>query len=137
MSDYDFKTLNDKEFEILCADLLSEVEGQRFERFKPGKDAGVDGRYFTDDNNEVILQCKHWGNTPLKQLLNALRAIEKPKLERLKPHRYILAISNHLSRADKKSIKNILSPYLLSESDVYGNEDLNDLLKARSPALSR
>lgn len=45
MSDYDFKPLNDKEFEVLCADLLGEVEGQRFERFKVGKDAGVDGRF--------------------------------------------------------------------------------------------
>ena len=47
MSDYDFSTLNDKEFEVLCADVLSTVHGHRFERFKPGKDAGVDGRYFT------------------------------------------------------------------------------------------
>ncbi len=55
MADYDFKSLNDKEFEILCADLLGEVEGCRFERFKAGKDAGIDGRYFTDQGKEVIL----------------------------------------------------------------------------------
>lgn len=52
MSDYDFKQLNDKEFEILCADLLGEVEGRRFERFKAGKDAGVDGRFFADEGKE-------------------------------------------------------------------------------------
>jgi hypothetical protein len=44
MSDYDFQTLNDKEFEILCVDLLWAHLEKRFERFKPGKDAGVDGR---------------------------------------------------------------------------------------------
>lgn len=136
MSDYDFKPLNDKEFEILCADLLGEVEGQRFERFKAGKDAGVDGRYFAGENKEVILQCKHWSNTPLNQLVRALSKIEKPKLDRLKPHRYLLAVSNALSRSDKKSILRALSPHVASESDIYGKEDLNDLLKAK-PDIER
>ncbi len=43
---YDFKTLNDKEFEHLVADLLSHQLGMRIERFRPGKDKGVDGRFF-------------------------------------------------------------------------------------------
>ena len=132
MSDYDFKTLNDKEFEIFCADLLSEVHGRRFERFKAGKDAGVDGRYFVNSGKEVILQCKHWSNTPLPQLIKTLKNIEKPKLDKLKPHRYLLAISNPLSRGDKKAIHRILTPYVLSESDIYGKEDLNDLLKDKT-----
>ncbi len=129
MSDYDFKPLNDKEFEILCSDLLGEVLGNRFERFKAGKDAGVDGRYFTDHSKEVVLQCKHWANTSLTQLIRELSNIEKPKLDKLKPARYLLAISNPLSRADKKTIHRALAPYVLSESDIYGKEDLNDLLK--------
>jgi adenylate kinase family enzyme len=131
MSDYDFKTLNDKEFEIICADLLGEVLGRRFERFKAGKDAGIDGRYFLDDGNEVILQVKHWSNTPLSQLIRELKVTEKPKLNKLKPVRYLLAISNPLSRADKKSISHALDPHIKSESDIFGKEDLNDLLKSR------
>lgn len=129
MSDYDFKTLNDKEFEIICTDLLGEVEGRRFERFKAGKDSGVDGRYFSDVGSEVILQCKHWSNTPLTQLIRELKINEKPKLDKLKPARYLLAISNPLSRNDKKSIFNALTPHIKSESDIYGKEDLNDFLK--------
>ena len=109
MSDYDFKSLNDKEFEILCADLLSEVEGKRFERFKAGRDAGVDGRFFTTNGKEVILQCKHWANTPTSQLARSLNTIEKPKLDRLNPERYVLAISNPLSRSDKKAIYRALA----------------------------
>lgn len=132
MSDYDFKPLNDKEFEILCADLLGEVEGRRFERFKAGKDAGVDGRYFTDQGKEVVLQCKHWSNTPLAHLIRELSNTEKPKLDKLKPHRYLLAVSNPLSRTDKKAIHRALAPYVISESDIYGKEDLNDLLKDKA-----
>lgn len=130
MSDYDFKSLNDKEFEILCVDLLGEVEGQRIERFKAGRDAGVDGRFFVHGSKEVILQCKHWSNTPVSQLLRELTSTEKSKVEKLKPHRYILAVSNPLSRADKKVLAHAFAPYL-SESDIYGKEDLNDQLKAK------
>jgi len=129
MSDYDFNSLNDKEFEIFCVDLLSETYNNRFERFKPGKDAGVDGRFFADNGKEVILQCKHWCTTPLKQLIGALSKVEKAKLDKLQPHRYILAVSNALSRSDKKIILKVLSPHIKSESDIYGREDLNDLLK--------
>lgn len=136
MSDYDFKQLNDKEFEILCSDLLGEVEGRRFERFKAGKDAGVDGRFFADKGKEVILQCKHWCNTPLKQLVHTLSTVEKPKIDKLKPNRYLLIVSNPLSRADKKTIHRALVPYVVSESDIYGKEDLNDLLKSK-PHIER
>lgn len=47
MNEYDFSKLNDKEFEALSIDLIAKLEGRRIERFKPGKDAGVDGRFFT------------------------------------------------------------------------------------------
>ena len=129
MSDYDFASLNDKEFEIFCVDLLSEVYKNRFERFKPGRDAGIDGRFFADDDKEIVLQCKHWCSTPLKQLIGALGKTEKAKLDKLKPHKYILAVSNAISRNDKKKILVALSPYIKSESDIYGKEDLNDLLR--------
>lgn len=136
MSDYDFKSLNDKEFEIFCIDLLSEAYNNRFERFKPGKDAGVDGRYFADGGREVVLQCKHWCSTPLRQLIGALNKVEKVKLNKLQPHKYILAVSNALSRNDKKKILKALFPHIKSESDIYGKEDLNDLLK-KHPHIER
>jgi adenylate kinase family enzyme len=129
MSDYDFKTLNDKEFEALCVDLLSESLGKKFERFKAGKDAGVDGRFFTNNGGEVILQCKHWANTPIKQLISELKNKEKKKVDKLAPPHYLLAISNPLSRADKKLIFDALAPHVKSESEIFGCEDLNDLIK--------
>lgn len=129
MNDYDFKTLNDKEFEILCSDLVGLIEQRQFERFKPGKDAGVDGRYFIEEDKEIVLQCKHWANTPLPQLINSLSKVEKKKLDKLNPHRYILAISNPLSRSDKDKIFAALTPHVKSKSDILGKEDLNDQLR--------
>jgi uridine kinase len=136
MSDYDFRQLNDKEFEVLCADILGIVHGHRIERFKPGRDSGVDGRYFVSSNSEVVLQCKHWSNTPIRQLIHMLEKTEKQKLDKLKPIKYILAVSNPLSRSDKSEISKALFPYIKSDSEIYGKEDLNDLLKLH-PSIER
>jgi len=135
MTDYDFKTLNDKEFEVLCTDLLSIKEGVRYERFKAGRDGGVDGRFFAPDGKETILQCKHWVSTPLDKLISNLKSKEKPKVEKLKPVRYVLMLSNQLSRKDKIEIATIFAPYL-KDSDIFGKEDLNDLL-ARHAEVER
>ena len=42
MAEYDFVKLNDKEFEALSTDILSNLEQCRVERFKAGKDGGID-----------------------------------------------------------------------------------------------
>ena len=128
MSDYDFSSLNDKEFEELSADLLSCHLGSRIERFKAGRDGGVDGRFFSSEGDEVIIQCKHWLKSGLTALIRSIESTEAKKVKKLNPKRYIFVTSLELSRLNKIKIKNLLSPYILSESDVFGNEDLNDIL---------
>jgi hypothetical protein len=131
MSDYDFQTLNDKEFEVFCADVLGDLESTRFERFKSGRDAGVDGRFFKADGTEIFLQCKHWVNTPISQLVARLKNKEIERIKKLNPSRYFLAVSNSLSRNDKAKISEVLAPYIRSQSDIFGKEDLNDLLRKK------
>ncbi|MEP1151428.1 MAG: restriction endonuclease [Balneola sp.] len=125
---YDFSQLNDKEFEIMVNDLLSVHYGLKVDRFKPGKDEGVDGRFFTDSNKEVIIQSKHYLKTGLNGLLRVLKNTEVDKVTKLKPERYILVTSLPLSRVNKKTIAKIFTPFIKSEIDIFGNEDLNDLL---------
>lgn len=128
MRNYDFRCLNDKDFEILVCDLLSAESGVRFERFKQGQDSGIDGRYFSSSNNLTILQCKHWVRSTVSKLTYALKSKERPKAVKLAPERYILATSLELSPANKKAIKDAMSPFIARESDIYGSEDINDLL---------
>lgn len=128
MADYDFSSLNDKEFESLSNDILSSHLGQRIERFKSGRDGGVDGRFFSSPNNEVIIQCKHWIKSGLAPLLREIEKTEADKVRKLNPSRYLFVTSLELSRANKIKIKNIFAPYILSDDDIFGNEDLNDLL---------
>lgn len=128
MANYDFSSLNDKEFESLSTDVLSCYFGKHVERFKTGIDGGVDGRFFSSHNGEVIIQCKHWLKSGLPALLRSIEKTEADKVREINPERYIFVTSLELSRANKIKIKNIFAPYILNEEDVFGNEDINDLL---------
>ncbi|MDY2564783.1 restriction endonuclease [Pseudomonas syringae] len=134
MNDYDFSRLNDKEFEVLCADLIGAEEGVRFERFKAGRDGGVDGRYFSPNGGEWILQAKHWASTPFPQLVTHLRSSEAPKVAELRPEHYILVVSHPLSRLNKVELIKALGASC--PVSVYGKEDLNDLL-AKHPRVEQ
>ena len=131
---YNFSQLNDKEFEILTADLLSLSYGVRIERFKTGKDRGVDGRFFTNSGEEIILQCKHYLKTGYIGLISNLKKKESEKVRKLNPEKYIFVTSLPLSRDNKKEIKSIFSPYIKRVDDIFGQEDLNDILK-RNPDI--
>lgn len=128
---YDFSKLNDREFEHLGASVLEKVLNTRFETFKTGKDGGVDGRFWIGTNKEGILQCKQYLNTPYKLLISKLRNEEAEKVRNLKPERYILVISKELSRKNKQEIKGIFNPYIKSEKDIWGIEDLNAFLSKK------
>ena len=137
MNDYDFSTLNDKEFENLTIDLISRDRGKRFERFKAGCDGGIDGRYYREDEKEEIIQCKHYLKTGFKGLISSLKykyknsgKNEADKVKILNPDKYIFVTSLPLSASNKQKIKEIFEPYIKLDNDIYGQEDLNDLLKA-------
>lgn len=130
MNDYTFDTLNDKEFENLTVDLLSQEFQINIERFKSGRDGGIDGRFFQGDieSGTVIIQCKHWLKSGISPLLTECRNKEFDKVKKLNPSRYIFVTSLELSAKNKKDIFDIFEPYIKSESDIVGKEDLNSLL---------
>ncbi|MDQ6961579.1 MAG: restriction endonuclease, partial [Mariprofundaceae bacterium] len=124
---YDFSQLNDKEFEVLVNDLLSAFLDTRIERFRPGRDGGIDGRFFSDEGKQVIVQTKHYLNSGLSKLISTLKN-EKAKVSKLNPSRYLVVTSLSLSPKNKQDIMSIFSPYITSEADIFGQEDLNDIL---------
>lgn len=133
MIDYDFSTLNDKEFESLSTDLISKYKDKRFERFKAGKDGGIDGRFYHDDGSREIIQCKHYFKTGFNGLIASLKKknngiSEIDKVKNLNPTSYIIVTSLQLSAQNKKTIKELFDPYIKNDSDIYGQEDLNQIL---------
>ncbi|MFD2824538.1 restriction endonuclease [Lacinutrix iliipiscaria] len=128
MSNYNFKTLNDKEFEILIRDLLSAEMQIEFQNFKSGKDKGIDLRYSTTIDNKIIVQVKHYANSEFAQLKFQLKNSELSKIKKLKPKRYIVATSLELNPSESQEIKEILYPYVKSINDIYWNQRINTML---------
>lgn len=128
MPNYDFKNLSPIDFEILVRDLLQKELKIRLESFKAGKDKGIDFRYSELPFKSWIIQAKNFVGSGFSKLLKELDG-ELPKIIKLKPKRYILATSVALSPLEKEKIIEKLSPFVVSEKDVYGKDDLNNLLQ--------
>lgn len=127
MAQYDFKTLSSYDFEILVRDLLQKELGLTFESFISGKDKGIDLRYSKNNENSIIVQCKHYANSKFSDLKStAAKELEKVKL--LKCERYILVTSMGLNPGQKKELIDILAPYCNGTSDIYDMELLNNLI---------
>lgn len=128
MPDYDFHTLSPIDFENLVRDLLQDELSVRLETFKAGKDKGIDLRYSNADSDGFIVQAKHYAGTGFSGLLSHLRRTEKPKICALNPKRYLLATSVPLSPANKDAIRETLAPYAQDPVDIYGRDDINNLI---------
>jgi adenylate kinase family enzyme len=124
MNSYDFSRLNDKEFENLVIDIIKQdyKSIQNIERFMAGRDGGVDGRFYSGSNN-VIIQCKHYLNTPYNSLLLSLKN-EAIKVKKLNPSRYILALSQGLTPHRKKEIIEIFGEEYLRSDDILSLDDI-------------
>ena len=129
--EYDFSKLNDREFEALGASIIENILTKRVEIFKSGRDGGVDGRFWIGKKKEGIIQCKHYIATPYTTLISKLKSEELAKVKNLKPAKYIFITSKKLSRQNKQEIKAIFHPFILSEADIYGYEDLNAFLSKK------
>lgn len=131
MTNYDLLSLSPFEFEALVRDLLQLHLGLQLESFGPGKDEGIDLRYIEEGG--IIIQCKRYAD--FGNMLQNLKK-ETVKLEALKPNRYIIATSLSLSPDRKKRIFNLFQSNMLSISDIFGREDLNNLI-VQHPKVER
>ncbi len=127
---YDFTTLSPSDFEVLIADLFSSAWSGRLEAFKAGKDQGIDLLHSRVPASEkkTIVQCKRYAPDKFDALLRSVK-LERKKLDRLKPERYVLATSVKLSLRNKRALVVALAPYCASTSDIYGPKELNGLLR--------
>ncbi len=61
---------------------------------------------------------------------------ERASIDKLAPTRYILATSRSLTPPNKKELAAIIGPTLLSEGDILGVQDLDEMLR-RSPDIAK
>jgi hypothetical protein len=129
---YDFKQLSPADFEDLICDLLQLEWDVRLEAFKSGRDNGIDLRYAAVQREPTIIQCKHYSGSNISNLIQHLRLQELPKIRRLSPGRYVLVTSLPLNPADKEKIQTTLSPFIQTPADIFGGNDVNNLLGRHS-----
>lgn len=136
MTRYNFSELSDFEFEGLCRDLFQAELGIRLEMFTPGRDGGIDLRHLRTDGSSLVIQCKLWAPTAYARLKTHLERVERPKIQRLSPNRYILATSVEMTPTRKDELASVLSPWVLSPGDIFGRDDLAGLI-AKHPEVER
>jgi hypothetical protein len=128
MPEYSFHTLSGADFEDLVRDLLQAELKVRLETFTSGRDRGIDLRYSTPGGKELVVQCKHYQGSGYPKLRGHLQGKELPKIRNLSPGRYILCTSVGLTPDNKTDLLDLLSPFCRSTSDIFGRDDLNNLL---------
>ncbi|RJQ07665.1 MAG: AAA family ATPase [Dehalococcoidia bacterium] len=139
MKEYRFDQISPREFEELSADLLQAELGVRLELFTPGRDGGIDLRYYgepDEEGSDLIVQCKHWAASGWDALKRALVKVELPKVAALQPSRYIVATTVPLTPANKAELVRSMAPWINSPADILGVDDINLLLR-RYPIVER
>lgn len=125
MPNYDFQNLSPTEFEDLSRDLIQKKTSLFFESFTNGKDGGIDFRFSKTATNDIIIQCKRYFD--FKTLFNTLKK-EIKKVKKLNPDNYLITTSVGLTPNQKQEILDLFTPFIKKTCDIYGKEDLNNLL---------
>lgn len=135
---YDFSTLNDKDLEELALDLLNAELQLGLQSFKVGRDGGIDLRCSTpENNNEIVVQVKHYLKSGEAKLIKAFKELELPKVLKLKPKRYIIVTSIGLSNSQKDDLKTTFEPFIQTSNDIFGKDNLNALLRKHKDVEKR
>lgn len=124
---YDFKNLSYADFEDLTRDLIGKELGVRFESFSEGPDGGIDGRH-SKGESLIILQSKHYSKSLFSNLKNTMKR-ESKVVRNLNATRYILVTSQPLTPKKKATLIEVLGVEVINESDIFGAEDLNALIR--------
>jgi hypothetical protein len=122
-----WRSLTDIDFEELAADLLAAEFETPVERFGRGADGGVDLRWVDAGGGVGIAQCKHYIDSTFPQLRASARK-EEPKVNKLKPSRYLFATSQMLTVNQKSQIMTALPAWIKSPQDVLSGSDLDQML---------
>lgn len=126
MKYYDFKSLNDIEFEELSKDILNEHTMIDFRTFRSGRDKGIDLLGKVEEGN-VVVQVKHYANSTFSDLRSTMK-LEIKKMKEENPFRYILFTSMDLSVGQCRELIQIMDGYIHNEMDIFDNKRINSII---------
>jgi hypothetical protein len=133
MSDYNWN-FDDVVFENISIDIATQVLklSNHIESFTKGRDDGIDGRYYKNNNDLCIMQCKHYYNSKFPALKKSLqeeytKLHSKDFFQDLK--RYIVFTSCTLTPRNKEDIISIFGGKIQSTSDILGRDDMTSIIR--------
>lgn len=136
MPDYPLAILSPEEFESLAKDLLERDLSLQFKAFTKGRDDGTDLCHYRSADESVVVQCKHYARSKFTDLKRKVRE-EVNKLKTNPPERYILATSLGLTPKNVNELFKILHPFCISKHDIYGESDIQGLLRKNEDIVKR
>lgn len=131
MSSYTFDNLSPIDFEELCRDLLQKELNVTFESFTEGKDGGIDFRHSSSIGEKIVLQCKRFTKNTFSAFNSELKK-ELISVKKINPTRYILMTSFGLTPLNEEKILKMFHPYIKNSGDIYGKNDINNLIGRHS-----
>ena len=114
--------IDEREFEILCDDLVGRKLSVEVKRGKRGPDGGIDG-FFPWDGGHGVVQAKHYLGTGFSGLFGKLKNEELQRARTIGARRYFLMTSCGLSPDNRKAIKELFGD-LLAEEDIFSGDDI-------------
>ena len=124
----DLVRINDREFETLCAEVLSVKLGVDVKQGRPGPDGGIDGLFSVDGCPGGVMQAKHYRGSGIRALISRLKNVEVQKAEASKAKRYVLMTSCSLGPQDRNEILGLFHGIIRSGDDIYSGDDICSLL---------
>ena len=88
--------------------------------------------------NEIVVQCKHYINSPYSLLLERLKKTELSNIKKMTPapSRYVVATTLPLLTAQTREIKAVLAPYVRTTNDIYGRKRIENLI-SKNPNVEK
>ncbi|MCQ2019503.1 hypothetical protein [Clostridium butyricum] len=124
-----FSNLTAYEFELLAKDIIEKELNIKLRSYAQGRDNGIDIRGYI--GNDIIIQVKHYINSSFSHLRTTLRK-ELPKIEKLKPKRFMIVTSFNLTPSNEDEIFELFKDFMLSKNDIVDVNFVNSFLTKES-----
>lgn len=114
---FNYRNLNDSEFELLSCDIMSKILNTKLYTFSKGRDGGID---VTDNviTKNVVIQVKHYIESSFSSLYTSLKK-EVTKIDKLNPKQYFICCAQRLTAKNISEIYLLFSDYMDSPSNIF------------------